>query len=66
MTLKEYFSAYGIKQNWFARQIGIEPSRLNHYIAGRTPPPLKVAIAILRETKGQVTVEDLARTSETS
>ena len=64
MTLQEYFSAHGIKQFWFAKQIGIKPARLNRYVRGRSLPPLDIAIAILRETKGQVTVEDLARTGE--
>ena len=59
MTLKEYFSAHGIKQYWFAEQLGIKPSILNRYASGRTLPPLDIALAIERETNGEVRPSDL-------
>lgn len=38
--LRDLLEARGVKQVWLARALGIDPTLLSHYLAGRrTPPP---------------------------
>ena len=41
-------------------RLGVHRNQLSLYIHGKSTPSLDIAIRILRETKGKVTVEDLA------
>lgn len=56
LTLKEYFKKYGLIQNCFADRVGASPAALNRILKQGYAPSLKLALAIEKETKGEVPI----------
>lgn len=54
LTLKEYIKKYGLLQNCFADRVGASPAALSRIINLGYAPSLKLALAIDKETKGEV------------
>lgn len=68
MTLNEWLSipnADGSKKrkNAFAAAIGVTPTMVTEYAEGRMWPRREIIVAIERETAGEVTANDLLRSS---
>lgn len=62
--LRDYLENNGIYQTWFARQVGITQTNLNHILTGKSLPRLRTAMEIERVSKGNVTVYDLVPKDE--
>lgn len=56
LTLKQYFKKYGLLQNCFADRVGASPASLSRIINLGYAPSLKLALAIEKETKGEVPI----------
>jgi len=65
LTLKEYMKKYGLLQNCFADRVGASPAALSRIINLGYAPSLKLALAIDKETKGEVGLHswDLSKTA---
>ncbi len=59
MKIRKYLEKYGIKQNFFAKKLGITISCLQYIMKGINEPRLKLAERIIQETNGEVALEDL-------
>ena len=59
MTLLEYLEAEGLSQAALARELGVTRSAVNQWSSGRAVPSAATALAIIRRSDGQVTLEEL-------
>ena len=59
MKLAEYIEQNGLKKNWFAGRIGVAPSHLSRILSGEREPTAGQAQAIIKMTRGWVTLDDL-------
>jgi hypothetical protein len=59
MKIKEYLDKFGVKQTWFAQQLGITSQMFNHILAGRKKLPKKYWTKIILISNGHVHIEDL-------
>lgn len=62
MELSEYLISNGIKQGWFARQIGMSGPVLTNYILTGRPISFKYFSKIIEATNGEVGIYDLLKT----
>lgn len=60
MKLRKYLELNGIKHAYFAKQLGITPTRLTIILKEETDILLSTAVAIEKATCGHVTCKDLA------
>lgn len=58
MKLAEYLEKNGLKQGWFAKQLGVDPSTVSLWKCGKLTPPLPHRKLISMFTKGDVSEED--------
>jgi DNA-binding XRE family transcriptional regulator len=56
--LQEYLLKNHIIKKYFAQKIGVSEQVLSRWIMGKAIPGIKVALAIEKETGGQVSCED--------
>jgi len=59
MGLEEYLTAEGLSQAALARELGVTRSAVNQWLAGRAVPSASTALAIIRRSRGRVTLEEL-------
>lgn len=59
MQIKEFLQKFGVKQTWFAEQLGITAGMLNHIVAGRKKLPKKYWTKIILISNGNIKIEDL-------
>lgn len=57
--LKQYFEYAGVRQCWFAKRIGVPPTFVSAILAERNFPTKKHWEALISQTMGYVTLEDL-------
>lgn len=57
MTLKEWFAATGVKQNWFAKKVEVGTDSMSLYVQGRRIPTAAVQMRIQKATNGEVAVD---------
>lgn len=55
--LRTYLSANSETQKAFAKRVSVSPSHLSEIISGRKRPSLDIALAISRETGGEIPAE---------
>lgn len=55
-TLGEYLESRGMKQQFFAKEIGATPATISRIIGQGYTPTLKMAIDIEKYTKGEISV----------
>jgi 3,4-dihydroxy 2-butanone 4-phosphate synthase/GTP cyclohydrolase II len=60
MTLKEWLNTNGVTATDFARRIGKTPATVSRLLRGKQWLDRETAVAIKRETKGQVTADDFS------
>ncbi len=60
MKLKDYMAKYGMKQNFFARKIGISEASLTQLLKEGHYPSIFTAIAIEDATGGEVSIREWA------
>ena len=60
MTLNYYLEHYGLRHDKFSERVGMTHVQLSRYLNGHSKLSLTSAIAILRETNGKITLEELA------
>lgn len=68
MTLDEFLDKQGLSGAQFAERIGVDPATIYRIRTGRTFPHRRTMRAIIRETSGEVTANDLVglQTKETT
>jgi DNA-binding XRE family transcriptional regulator len=59
MNLREYLFKKKIKHEDFAKKLGIARSTLHRVMTGDSDPSLSLATKIVKETKGQVSYEEI-------
>lgn len=59
MTLDEFLDKQGLSGAQFAERIGVDPATIYRIRTGRTFPHRRTMRAIIRETSGEVTADDL-------
>lgn len=62
MELTDWLDLRGVTKSAFGERIGVSPSTMTDLCRGTQWVSARVAVAIERETEGQVTVADLLRT----
>ena len=58
MTLREYITNRHVNISRFARALHISTHSIYNYLKG-TKPEVEIALRIVKETKGEVTLKDL-------
>jgi transcriptional regulator with XRE-family HTH domain len=61
MKLDYYLFKNKIKQNEFAKKLGIKPAHLSRIVNNKVTPHLELAILIQDLTQGEVPCEDLVK-----
>ena len=59
MTLDEFVNKQGLSGARFAQRVGVDPATIYRIRTGRTFPHRRTMRAIIRETSGDVTANDL-------
>lgn len=65
ITLREFIESSGMKNCFFAKEIGVQPNTLSRILGGEYTPSLKIAIEIEKYTKGKISVYDWDLTKTT-
>lgn len=60
MTIADYLKEASLSQREFAVRIGVSDAVLSRVLNGKRLPTFDMALAIIRETGGKVTAEDMA------
>lgn len=61
MDINDYYDLLNMTKKEFAALIGISPSALNNYMAGRRTPTLAIAERFRERTNGMVTAKDFLK-----
>lgn len=59
MKLLEYLKKSNLTQKEFSIRVGVTDAHINHILQGKKNPSIHLVQRIVKETDGQVTIEDL-------